>query len=343
MQLRLDGLDAHLRGKLAPLYVLHGDEQLLQIEAGDAIRVAGRRAGCDEREVFVVEPGFNWAEFAGANQNLSLFGSRKFIDLRIPTGKPGVEGARALAEYAGTPNADNVTLISLPKLDRAGLQSDWFAALEARGVTIATPPIGLDELPAWVRARLARQGLRANADAIQRIVERTEGNLLAAQQEIDKLALLFPDTELDVERVEAAVADVARFEVAQLSEAWLVGDAARACRVLDGLQAEGASVQFVLWQLSEDLHALWRVAEALAQGTPLAAALRDARVWGPRQKAIERAARRVDRARLERLLARAVRLDAISKGIGRGDVWDEIRTWALELAQMKNLARTRAA
>jgi DNA polymerase-3 subunit delta len=339
VQLRLDGLDAQLRGKLAPLYILHGDEPLLQIEAGDAIRAAGRRAGCDEREVFVVEPGFSWAEFASTNQNLSLFGSRKLIDLRIPTGKPGVDGARALAEYAGALNADNVTLITLPRLDRAASKSEWFGALESHGVTIATPPLSLDELPAWVRARLARQGLRATADAVQRIVERTEGNLLAAQQEIDKLALLFPDAELDIDRVEAAVADVARFEVAQLSEAWLTGDAARACRVLDGLQAEGASVQYVLWQLTEDLHALWQIADALAQGAPLAQALRDARIWGPRQKAIERAARRVDRARLERLLAAAVRLDAISKGIGRGDVWDEIRSWALKLALPASRAR----
>lgn len=332
MQLKLDRLDAHLRDKLAPLYVIHGDEPLLQIEAGDAIRHAARRAGCEEREVFVVEAGFNWGSLAASNQNLSLFGGRKLVDLRIPTGKPGVEGAKVLGEYAQKLNPDNVTLITLPKLDRATLASEWFSAFEQCGVVIPTLAVELAELPAWLRARLGKLGLRATPDALQRIVDCTEGNLLAAQQEIAKLALLFPGRELTVEQIDAAVADVARFEVTQLSVAWLSGDATRICRILDGLQAEGESVQYVLWQLSEDVHALWSIAEALAQGTPPAQAVRNARVWGPRQAAMERAAKRIQRPCLEHALQQVMRLDAISKGIGRGDVWAEIRACGLLLA-----------
>jgi DNA polymerase-3 subunit delta len=332
MQLRPERLDAHLREKLAPLYVIHGDEPLLQIEAGDAIRAAARRAGCDDREVLVAESGFAWSALAAADQNLSLFGGRKLIDLRIPSGKPGVEGARALGAYAQRLGGDNVTLITLPRLERTTLTSEWFGALERKAVVIVTAAVDLAQMPGWMRARLARCGQRATPEALQRLVEFTEGNLLAAQQELDKLALLFPDRELGIEEVEAAVADVARYEVAQLSEAWLSGDAARVVRVLDGLQAEGESVQFVLWQLGEDVHALSVIAQAIAQGAPLAQALRDARVWGQRQAAMESAARRVDAARIRRALQALIRLDAISKGIGRGDVWAELRACGLLLA-----------
>jgi DNA polymerase-3 subunit delta len=330
--LRPEDLAAHLARKLAPLYVVHGDEPLLAFEAGDAIRAAARSEGFDEREVFVAERDFKWDAFVAANANLGLFGSRKLVDLRVPSGKPGVDGGRALERYAAHPNPDNVTLVTLPKVDRATQGSAWFAALADAGVVIAVQPLDRDALPRWIAARLARQGQRASQDVLGFLAGHCEGNLLAARQEIEKLALLLPEGELTMSAVESTVADVARYDVFALSEAWLGGDAARALRILDALEAAGEPVTLAVWQLYEDLHALATVQARARAGTPLAAAIRDARVWGRRQSAMERAARRLRAADLTPLVLHAARLDALAKGLGTGNPWDELAAAALALA-----------
>ncbi|HEX4523952.1 MAG TPA: DNA polymerase III subunit delta [Casimicrobiaceae bacterium] len=332
MQVRPAQLAAHLARGLSPLYVVHGDEPLLAIEAGDEIRAAARAAGYDDREILVAEAGFKWDALAAASRNLGLFGDRKLIDLRIPGGKPGLEGARVLEDCARNPSADTLMLITLPRLDRAAASSAWFSALEQEGVTIAVYPLERDELPRWIAARLARQKQRASADTLQFLADTTEGNLLAAQQEVQKLGLLLPEGELDPAEVEQAVADVARFDVFQLSEAWLAGDAARACRILASLESAGEGLPLLLWQLGEDIHALAGVIAAAAGGTPVGVAVRSARVWGKRQAAMERAAQRIAPAAIPRLLTRLARLDALAKGIGRGNAWDELRELALMLA-----------
>jgi DNA polymerase-3 subunit delta len=332
MELRHNQLAAHLERGLAPLYVVHGDEPLFAIEAGDLIRRAARRAGCDEREVFVADPGFRWDAFVAANANLGLFGSRKMIDLRIPSGKPGTEGARALEAWAASPNPDHIALVTLPRLDRAAQQTAWFSALAAAGVAIAVYPLERDELPAWIAARLAAQQQRAAPPTLAFLADRCEGNLLAAKQEIEKLALLLPEGELLHDAVERAVADVARFDVFDLSAACLSGDAARALRIIATLEAEGEGLPLLLWQLGEDIHALAAVVEATAAGMPIGAAVRNARVWGKRQAALERAARRVKPAAIAPMVRALATLDALAKGIGRGNAWDEFRTLALTLA-----------
>jgi DNA polymerase III subunit delta len=332
MDVKARDLAAHLEKPLAPLYVVHGDEPLLAIEAGDAIRAAARRGGCDEREVLVVEPGFKWDAFLAASANMGLFGNRKLVDLRIASGKPGVEGAKALEAYAGNPNPDQVLLITLPKLDRAAQASAWFGALAGVGVTVAVYPLAREELPAWISTRLARQKQRATRDTLAFLAERCEGNLFAARQEIEKLGLLLPEGELDHEAVERAATDVARYDVFELSEAWLAGDAARVQRILSALEAEGEGLPFIVWQLGEDVHALAGVLDAVAGGTPMAGALKGARVWGKRQQAMARAAKRIDRARVVELLHSLSRLDALSKGLGRGKPWDEIAAAGFALA-----------
>jgi DNA polymerase-3 subunit delta len=332
MQIRPGQLASHLAKGLAPLYVVHGDEPLLAIEAGDEIRAAARAAGFDEREVLVAETGFKWDAFAAANRNLGLFGTRKLVDLAIPSGKPGVEGARALEDCAAHPHPDMLTLITLPRLDRAAQGGAWFTALERTGVAVAVQPLERRELPQWLAARLARQNQRARPDTLQLLAEATEGNLLAARQEVEKLGLLLPEGELDHEAVERAVADVARFDVFQLSEAWLAGDAARALRILAALEAGGEGLPLLVWQLGEDLHALSAVLAAVAEGASTGAAVRAIRMWGKRQAALERAARRIDAAAIPSLLLRLARLDALAKGIGRGRVWDELADIALALA-----------
>ncbi len=332
MQLKLDYLPDHLARGVRPLYVVHGDEPLLALEAGDAIRAAARAAGAAERDVLVAEPGFRWDAFLAVNANASLFGDRKFVDLRIPSGKPGVEGGRALEAFAARPNPDHVTLITLPRLDRATQASAWFAALAGAGATVAVYPVEREALPRWIADRLARQRQRASAETLAFLADRCEGNLLAARQEIEKLALLLPEGALEHAAVEAAVADVARYDVFELSEAWLAGDATRAVRVLRALEAEGEAATLAVWQFAEDVHALAAVTTLMRNGTPAAAAVRTARVWGRRQAAMERAARRVAPSLVAPLLVAAAALDALAKGIGRGNAWDDLETAALALA-----------
>jgi DNA polymerase-3 subunit delta len=338
MRLRPEQLTAHLARGLAPLYVVHGDEPLLAIEAGDAIRSAARADGCEEREVLVVEPGFKWDAFSAASRNLGLFGTRKLVDLRIPSGRPGIDGARVLEDCAANPAPDTTVLVTLPRLDRAASGSTWFTALEQAGIAVEVYPLERADLPRWIASRLQRQKQTASAETLQFLADTTEGNLLAARQELEKIGLLLPQGELEQAAVENAVADVARFDVFQLSEAWLSGDAARACRILAALENEGEGVPLLLWQLGEDLHALAAVLASTAEGTPVGVAVKTARVWGKRQSAMERAARRVVPASIPALLARLARLDALAKGIGRGSVWDQLRDIVLVLAGRPALA-----
>ena len=240
--------------------------------------------------MLVVEPGFKWDAYR-ANANASLFGDRRLVDLRIPSGKPGAEGGKALEAYAANPNPDNVTLITLPRLDKATQASAWFAASPTQA-SIAVQPLDRDALPRWVAGRLARQKQKASPETLAFLADRCEGNLLAARQEIEKLGLLLPKecsrTMRSRPRSPTSLATTFR-----ASEAWLSGDAARALRVLSVLEAEGDGPQLALWALGEDLHALAAVQAMTRDGMPMATALRNARVWGKRQSALERAAGRV--------------------------------------------------
>jgi DNA polymerase-3 subunit delta len=332
VQIRLPQLAGHLARGLGALYVIHGDEPLLATEAGDLVRAAARAAGFEDREILVADHGFKWDAFAAANRNLGLFGTHRLIDLRIPSGKPGIDGARVLEDCAANPNSDTLTLVTLPRLDRAAQSSAWFSAMERAGIAVVVQAVEREELPRWLAARLARQNQRASADTLQFLADTTEGNLLAARQEVEKLGLLLAEGELDPDEVLHAIADVARFDVFELSEAGLAGDAVRALRILAALEAQGEGVQLLIWQLGEDLHALSSVMAATAGGTALASAVRAARVWGKRQAALERAVRRLTPAAIPPLLQQLARLDALAKGIGSGSVWDEIADMVLALA-----------
>lgn len=332
MQIRLPQLAGHLAKSLGTLYLIHGDEPLLATEAGDLVRAAARAAGFEDREILVADHGFKWDAFAAANRNLGLFGTQKLVDLRIPSGKPGIDGARVLEDCAANPNSDTLTLVTLPRLDRGAQSSAWFTAMERAGIVVAVQAVEREELPRWLATRLARQNQRASADTLQFLADTTEGNLLAAKQEVEKLGLLLAEGELDPDAVLHAIADVARFDVFELSEAGLAGDAVRALRILAALEAQGEGVQLLIWQLGEDLHALSSVMAATAAGTALTSAVRAARVWGKRQAALERAVQRLAPAAIPALLQQLARLDALAKGIGSGSVWEEIADMVLALA-----------
>lgn len=324
MKISCEDLPQHLSKGLGSLYVIHGEALLLAIEAADTIRTAARTAGYSEREVVIAEQHFKWAELRNSAQSMSLFSERKVIDLRIPSGKPGVEGAQALQEHCENLNADTLTLISLPRLDGTAMKSKWFTALEQHGTVVSADEVPLAALPAWISARLKRQGQSADADTLAFLAQRVEGNLLAAFQEIQKLALLFPAGPLSFDQVKDSVMDVARYDVFKLSEAMLAGDAERYVRILEGLKAEGTATVLILWAIAEDIRTLAKVSRAMQQSGNLSGALRDARVWGVRQKLVERAVRRFTPTFAERALRQAAQIDRLIKGLRQGDVWDEL-------------------
>jgi DNA polymerase-3 subunit delta len=333
MQITSDELPRHLKNGLKPLYVIHGDAPLLAIEAADSIRAAARAAGYSERETIVVEQHFKWGELRNAASSMSLFSSRKIVDIRIPSGKPGIEGGQALQDYAANTNDDVLTLISLPKLDyKTGLKSKWFEALAQYGIVISADDVPRTALPPWIAGRMQRQGQSAQTDTLEFLADRCEGNLLAAYQEIQKLALIYPAGELSFEQVNEAVMDVARYDISKLSIAFLTGDLARFTRILDGLRAEGTSTVLVLWALSEELRSLGKVLHSVKRGNPLNNAIRDARIWGPRLKHIEHAARRFDLPQIERGLQLAGRIDRSIKGLRKSDVWDELLQLGMRFA-----------
>lgn len=324
---------------LAPLYAIHGEEPLLAIEAADRVRARAREEGYTEREVLTAESGFDWSRLAAAGASLSLFASRRLVELRIPTGKPGPAGAQAIADYCAALPPDVVTLVEFPRLERAALSSRWVSALESAGVLVHARRVPREKLPAWLAGRLKAQGQQADRETLEFIAERVEGNLLAAWQELQKLALLFPPGRLDAGQVRAAVLDVARYEPAQAGEALLGGDPARLARVLDGLQGEGAPVPLMLWQIADDVRAACRVSDLLAEGHPPEQAVKEARVWGPRAAWVGAAAHRLTRARLDAALSRLAFIDRIAKGVERGNVWQELAALGLELAARPRAGR----
>ncbi|NEX60732.1 DNA polymerase III subunit delta [Noviherbaspirillum galbum] len=337
MQLRHDALDAHLSKAIAPLYVITSDEHLLALEAADKIRRAARGQGLSEREVLIAERYFKWGELLAANQSQSLFGDRKLIELRIPNGKPGKEGGQALQDYVASLNPDNVTLITLPKLDWQTQKAAWVSALQQAAMYIDIPLVERAQLPAWIGARLAAQQQSADRQAVEFIADRVEGNLLAAHQEIQKLALLYPAGKLGFDQVHDAVLNVARYDVFKLNEAMLTGDAARLVRMVEGLKGEGEALVLVLWAIAEEIRTLLRLRTGMAQGKPLGMLLKENRIWGPRERLMEPALRRLSVPLLESALQDAAQVDKMVKGLRAknfaGDAWDAILQLGLKIAR----------
>ncbi|MFN3860877.1 MAG: DNA polymerase III subunit delta [Roseateles sp.] len=343
MQLRAEALAAHLNKGLARIYTVHGDEPLLAQEAADQIRAAARAQGFGERQIFTVSGAhFDWAPVLAAAQAMSLFAERQFIEIRIPGGKPGKDGSEALQRYAETAPDDVLTLVTLPRLDKTQLSSAWFTALDSHGVSIRVEPIERRALPAWLAQRLKAQGQSVpegedGQRALAFFADRVEGNLLAAHQELQKLALLHPPGELTLAQIESAVLDVARFDVFKLSEAVLSGNIPRILRMLDGLESEGEAAVLVHWNLAEDARALARVRAALDAGRPLPVAMREARVWGAKERLIERIAPRLDSAQAAALVQAAQVCDGLVKGLRHpdwpSDPWAALRRLALLLAE----------
>jgi len=333
VRLRPEQLERHLRqGELAPVYLIHGDEPLLAARAADAVRARARALGYDERRLFHAEPGFDWGALAEAAGALSLFGGRRLLDLRLPTGKPGEAGGRAIAAYAGAPPPDTLLLITAPRLDRGAQRAAWHRAVEAAGVVVQVWPLERARLPGWIREEGRRLGLALEPEAARLLAERAEGNLLAAAQELEKIRLLHGPGPVDAEAVLAAVADSARYDAQDLADAALAGEAARVVRIAAALQAEGEPPALVLWVLAREVRTLAAMAPELGRRSPEAVAAAHG-VWERRRPLVVAALRRLPPARLRAALAQAARADRVVKGAEPGDPWGELVELALLLAR----------
>jgi DNA polymerase-3 subunit delta len=334
MKLRPQQLAQHLQQTLAPVYLLHGDEPLLIGEAVDAIRHAARERGYDEREVLDVDGGFDWDRLLMTANSGSLFASRRLLELRLGQHKPGDAGGKALQNYAKDPPPDIVLLIIAGKFESSSQRSRWYTALDQAGVTVQAWPVAGNQLPAWIEARMRRAGLRATPEAIALLAERVEGNLLAAAQEIDKLALLFGPSRLSAAQLREAISDSARYSIYDLADAALAGDIERSVRILDGIHREAIEPILVLWALQREIRLLLQLHFDTARGAPLAQAFNRHKVWEKRKPLLNRALQRLssDTTTLHRLLQDCARLDRIIKGIEPGEPWDELLGLVMKLS-----------
>jgi len=344
---KTDALLVHLNkmeagGEILPLYVFSGDEPLLMMEAMDHLRLIAKKLGYTEREVLLQERGFDWSALLSAGQTMSLFGDKRWVDLRIPTGKPGRDGADALKQFAAQVNSqaagpqgpDTVVCITLPRLDAKTKTSAWFSALDEAGMAIQIDSLDRSKLPQWIAGRLKRQNQEVAAGpegtrSLEFIADQVEGNLIAAHQEIQKLGLLYPAGKLTEEEIRTAILKVARYNVFELTEAMLAGDLPRLNRMLDGLKGEGEPLVLILWSVTEELRLLSKLKAASDAGESIAQLLRANRVWGNKERLYPTALRRVQPLKLRRAMQVAAGLDRQVKGLSAADLpadpWDGLR------------------
>ena len=333
MKLRAEQLDAQLAKGLAPVYVVSGEEPLQLGEACDCVRRHAREQGFSEREVMAVESGFDWGELMASCNAMSLFASRKLVELRLPSGKPGTEGSKILLEFAERPPEDTVLLVICGKLDKSAQNAKWYQALDRVGASVQVWPVEAREMPNWINARMRSRGMQPAREAALMLAERVEGNLLAAAQEVEKLLLLYGEGPLSAEQVEAAVTDSARFDVFGLVDAALLGDAPRLTRMLDGLRAEGVEPILVLWALGREIRSLAEMAAEVESGAAMDRVL--ARVWAKRKAPVRAGLARHNGQRWQQMLRRAGRIDRMVKGVLPGNAWDELLQLSLLMAGVR--------
>ena len=344
---KADALQVHLKkldagGTLLPLYIFSGDEPLLMMEAMDQLRAIAKKQSYTEREVLLQERGFDWSALLSAGQTKSLFGDKRWLELRIPTGKPGRDGADALKQFAvqvesqtlGPEGPDTVVCIILPRLDGKTKTSAWFSALDEAGMAIQIDSLDRSQLPQWIAGRLKRQNQEVESGpegmrALEFVADQVEGNLIAAHQEIQKLGLLYPTGKLSEEQIRTAILKVARYNVFELTEAMLAGDLPRLNRMLDGLKGEGEPLVLILWSVTEELRLLSKLKAASDAGESVQQLMRSNRVWGNKERLYPAALRRVQPLKLRRAMQVAAGLDRQVKGLHAADLpadpWDGLR------------------
>lgn len=332
MKLRIDQVAADAARGLRPVYLISGDEALMVGEALDTLRKAAKEQDFSTRELLIAERGFDWSELTVSGQSLSLFSEKKIIDLRLPTGKPGKPGSDAICEYLASPPEDTILLISAAKLDGSAMSSRWVKAIDKAGAVIRVWPLEARELPGWIQGRLRSAGLTASRDAVLHLARRVEGNLLAAQQEIDKLALMHDGSEISPETIDDAVADSARYSVFLLADEAMSGRVNRALRMLGGLRREGVVPVLVLWALGREARMLAAMAEQLSVGRSEAEVMKSHRIWNQRQGIVRQALARIDRQSGYALVSLAERADRAAKGQSGENPWQLLTQMIVLLA-----------
>lgn len=331
MRIRVNQLDQSLRKKLAAIYFISGDEPLQLGESADAVRKYARQAGFVTREVFDADARFDWNQFIDATLSLSLFGEKRILDLRLVSGKPGVEGAKALLAYIDDPPSDSVLLITSVKIASSAQKASWFQALDKSGVIVQVWPLEGGQLINWLKSRMAGKGLRTDADGLALLASRLEGNLLAAAQEIDKIFILQGAGNISAETIAKLVSDNARYDVFKLMDAVLQGDAARASTILFSLAKEGIAPPIVLWGLMKETRQLGQMAFQKEKGQSLEKIMRDYKVWEKRKPMVFKAVERLSSGNLQRILKYGAHVDRIIKGVEKGDPWDGLLTVCMKM------------
>lgn len=324
MWLKAEQLPSALKKQLAPVYFISGDEPLQLGETADAIRLAAKQAGYENREVLTVDKQFKWQELSQSANSLSIFADKKIIDLRLPSGKPGTEGSKALVNYCQHLPEDTLLLISSGKLEKSAKNSKWATTLEKSGGAIQVWPLEGDNLVQWLQRRLQSKGLNANKVDIQLIATRVEGNLLAAAQEVEKLFVLYGSCQLTKEQIENAVADSSRYDVFNLVDAALSGRVDRAGKILTALNHEGIAAPVVLWALTRETRNLIHIQQQLADGQVRNAVFMRHQVWDKRQKLVSFALSKLKRNDLMQAILLAAKTDRQIKGEESGNCWGSL-------------------
>ncbi len=334
MNVRLEQLESHLQQGLKSIYIVSGDEPLQIQEACHLIRKAARRAGFNERESFSADNNFNWDELLSAGNALSLFASQKLLELRLPNGKPGSEGSKALIQYAQSPCDNNLLLISSAKLDKTAKNSKWFKQLDAIAARIEIWPIESQQLPQWIDRRMRQSGLKADKEAANLLAELVDGNLLAASQEIEKLKLLLPENQPQVsaQSIRSYVVDSARYNAFNLVDNAFKGNTRHCIKMLKGLRDEGTEPLSLLWILGREMRQLSLIKQDIQLGRSVDQAMQAQRVWRNRQPLVNKALSRLSLQKLANLNQQVAHADQLAKGMHEGNIWDELEQITLGLA-----------
>lgn len=332
MRIKPEQLLQHLQKNIAPLYTLFGNEPFLIIEACDLIRAHIQQQGHHERKILLVDQHFNWSDLQHISNSLSLFDERQIIDIRIPSGKPGREGSKALENHCQALPPDTVTLITLPQIDKSSQSTKWFKALEQTGLMLAFYPVERAQLPRWIQHRLDQQQQQTDTHTLQFFADKVEGNLLAAHQEIQKLGLLYPSGTLTFEQVKEAVLDVTHYDLYKLSDALVTTNIVRYTKILTGLREEGIAIPLIIAVLTEQIRTLITICKGIQLNQPVEQIMRNTRLWGDRQRIMLAAAKRTGLQPLTDMLAHAAKIDRINKGVAQGDAWNELSQLGLQFA-----------
>ena len=332
MWLKAEQLPSALVKQLAPIYFLSGDEPLQLGEAADAVRRAAKTAGYDSRELLTVDTGFSWSEFLQAADSMSIFSEKKIIDLRIPSGKPGTEGSKALVKYCAKLPEDTLLLITAAKLEKSAKKSKWVTTLEKQGVSVQVWPLEGADLVRWIQQRMQKRGLSTDKPGLRIIAGRVEGNLLAASQEIEKLYVLYGRGELTEQQIEEVVADGSRYDVFNLVDAALSGRVERVLKILTGLQQEGIAAPIVLWALTREIRNLIHIKQKLAAGQPRSGVFKQYQIWDKRQRLVTHALNKLNQKDLMNMILVAAKADRQMKGQQIGDCWESLLEISLVLS-----------